>query len=178
MAMSSIVLNFLVDGLISGAGWLVRVVRSAIAPAIVETAVRGGKEMVCLTPSRKAKRRVRKQMKHLANRGDIDELIRAYRSLGHDVEIVDLRIDAVMILTATDPVAAEPVLREIIAGCDHPWLVLAALDRAAKHRLTGLLDCVNDARDDHRSVVAKLAEDVHRRLVKADSKLREAATCQ
>lgn len=169
--MSSVVLNFLVDAVIAGVGWLARAIRSALAHTIIDIAARGGREAICsMTASRKDRRRTRKHLKQLADSGEIEELIRAYRRLGRSTEIADLRTDAVVMLAAAEPVAAEPVLREIIGGPDDVWLVLAALDRAAKHRMTGLLGCVEEAREDHRPVVAKLAVDVHRRLLKAASK--------
>lgn len=177
--MSSVILGFLIDAVISGASWLVRVVRSVLAHAIIEGAARGGKEAMCsMTPSRKDRRRTRKHLKHLADTGDIEELIRAYRRLGRGDEARELRTDAIGMLAAADTVAAEPILQEIIEGSDDTWLVLAALDRAAKHRMIGLLDSVNDARDDHRRVVAKLAGDVHRRLVKAAANPPTATTPQ
>ncbi len=81
-----------------------------------------------------------------------------------------MRIEAINRLSAVDPVAAEPVLREIITGCDHACLSSPPSTGAAKHRMFGLLDCVDEAQGDHRPLVAKLAQDVYRRLAKAARK--------
>ncbi len=175
--MSSIVINFIIEAVISALGWLVRLVRSALAPAIIEGAARGGKEAILsMTPEGKRRRQTRKGLKDLAGEGDVEGLLCAYRQLGRHPNVVDVRIEAINRLSAVDPVAAEPVLREIITGCDHAWLVLAALDRAAKHRMFGLLDCVDEAQGDHRPLVAKLAQDVYRRLAKAARKTTSAPT--
>ena len=175
--MFNIILGFLLDAVIASVSWLAQAVRSAFGHFLIDIAARGGREATTnVTPSRQDQRRIRKHLKHLAHSGEIEELIRACRQLDRDSENVALRIDAIKLLTAADPVAAEPVLRESIIGCDDAWLVLAALDRAARYRMTGLLDCVEQARDDHRPSVAKLAADVHRRLVKADRKRSEGAT--
>ena len=165
---SSVILSALIDAIVASVGWLSGVVRSILGHFLVDAALRGGEEVVRgVAPSRRERRRARKHLRRLAASGKIEELILAYRRLGRSDEFRDLRSDALVALSAADPVAAEPILREVIEGPDDPWVVLLALDRADKHRMTGLLGVIAvAARDDTRPLVGKQARGVHKKLLK------------
>ncbi|MCP9490344.1 MAG: hypothetical protein MSC31_10785 [Solirubrobacteraceae bacterium MAG38_C4-C5] len=165
--MLAAVLEIVVDAVLSAIGWLVRVTRGLFADAAVDASatreMTGSGEM---TGSRRDRRRVRRHFKKLAVDGHTDELVRLYRSLGRDEEFRDLRIDALRELAAHDPAVAEDVLREVIEGADDTWVVLGALDAAAKYHIFGLTDVIAQVTEDHRPAVASYAASAHKRLQK------------
>jgi|AntDryMetagUQ889_1029465.scaffolds.fasta_scaffold19414_1 hypothetical protein len=165
--MLSAILDLVIDAIIASASWVARVVRSLFVHGAVDAAVQGGEEATqSMTSDRKDRRRARKHLQLLADSGEIEELIASYRRMGRSDRFRDLRIDAIVALAAADPAAAAPVLRQIIEGPDDVYVILAALDLAAEHRITGLLDAVAAAKDDTRRLVAAEAGSAHRRLAK------------
>lgn len=175
--MLAAVLEIVVDAVLSAIGWLVRVTRGLFADAATDAGASATREMTGsseMTGSRRDRRRVRRHFKKLAVDGQTDELVRLYRSLGRDEEFRDLRIDALRELAAHDPAVAEDVLREVIEGADDPWVVLGALDAAAKHHIFGLTDVIAQATEDPRPAVASYAASAHKRLQKKARRPAEA----
>jgi len=158
-------IDVLIEAISSAIGWVVRVLRGGAVEAVLAgsepstEALRNG--------GRRERRQMRKHFSALADAGDFDELIALYRRLSWGTEFRDLRIDAIMVLTRTAPDRGEPLLREILLSADDPFVVLMVLDRVAHHRMVGLLDAVQQAAgEDSPPLVAKQAQDVHRRLLK------------
>ena len=175
--LSSALLSALIEAIVASVSWLAGVARSILGHFLLDLAARGGEEAVRgMTTSRRDRRRARRHLRRLARSGEIESLILAYRRLGRSDEFRDLRIDAIVALAAADPGAAEPVLREIIEGPDDPWVVVAALDRASKHRMAGLLPAIAiAAEDDIRPLVGAQARGVHKRLLKVAARQGSAS---
>ncbi len=112
------------------------------------------------------RRRDRRRLKRLAATGDVDELVRVYQRCGRGSHDVNRRIEALLQVARAEPSTAEPLLREVIEGPDDTWVTVAALDIAARCRMTGLADAVANAREDPRPAIATGAASVHKRLAK------------
>ncbi len=109
-------------------------------------------------------RKIRRRAKAAASAGEGAELLRLYRSLDRDEDETPIRTDVLRALTAPDPSAEHPVLREAIEGPDDPWLAIAALDRIEKLRLIDLRDVVRAAERHPRRSIAAYAASVAKRL--------------
>lgn len=112
------------------------------------------------------RRRDRARMRRLIEEGDIDELVRVYHRCGRSDAHRERRMAALAELAKADPARAEPLLRDVIEGPDDPWMVMAALDTAAREGLVGLQDVIATAKDDPRPVVAATADVAARKLAR------------
>jgi hypothetical protein len=139
-------LEALVDAVVRAAGWVAGAVRSVFVGQAVDAALEAGEKK---TSRRKCGRGAKAQLSELADPADTEQL-RVYHQLPRNDNNRELRIEAIIQIAENDTATAEPLLREIIEGPDDPWVVTAALDTAARQRMTGLIDVVAATRDDPR----------------------------
>lgn len=137
-------------------------IRGVVASSAADAGLSAAEEMGA---ERCGRGRARQRLKQLAATGHVEELVRVYRC-GRGNPDTTLRIEALIQVAHAEASTAEALLREVIEGFDDPWVTIAALDIAARCRMTGLVDAVDTAREDPRPAIAAAAASAHKRLQK------------
>lgn len=161
--MLTALLEAVIEALVRAAGWVGGLVRGVFAGPAADAGLSAADDAAS---RRRQRRRIKRELAEIAGAGGVEELTRVYRGAARSDLDRELRIEALIQIADAEPPAAEPLLRDVIRGPDDPWVVLAALDIAARHGMTGLLDEVAQATEDQRPMVATAAEIMRKRLEK------------